>query len=362
MEQVTIGCRDCHGTPKRPPQTHEINPLYSDHGSRPLEKSFPPLKEKEGREITQKPSLRVILDSAGNPLLHTRKEAGGFFLYSKLDGRKHCIPQLTGSSIPVSHRIPEHILKMECHSCHALWSYQDFGFHLMREDRADYEKWGPLWIQNDPQVQSLLQRNLPLKREQWTAPSARDYLSGAVRPGIWYGGYSYRRFESPIFGINERGKTSAFRPLHQFVVSHLDERGKVLMDSAIPRTGEGRAGLGFNPYAPHTIRKETLRCEGCHENPRALGLGNRLFTGVDKKQICLSVPLTQPRKDGLSFDFEWEAIVTLDGRPLQTQTRPGARPYNSRELDLLLIKSKNYKGYATKDFMEKGLYPRSGLK
>jgi len=289
-------------------------------------------------------------------LKHIRKEPDGFFLYSKLDGRKHRIPQLSQKPNPVSHRIPEHIAKMECHSCHALWSYQDFGFHLIREDRAYYEKWGPLWIQNDPQVQSLLRRNLPLKKEQWAPPSSRDYLDGTVKPGIWYGGYSYRRFESPIFGFNERGKTSVFRPLHQFVVSQLDEKGKVRLDSHILQTRDGKPGLGFNPYAPHTIRKETLRCEGCHENPRALGLGNRLATGVNKKPIRLSVPVTQPRKDGLSLDFEWEAIVGLDGGPLQTQTRPGARPYNKKEITSLLTKSKSYKGYATKYFMEKGLY------
>jgi hypothetical protein len=329
MEQVNIRCQDCHGTPRKGPRTERMKVPNT---------------------------IEVIIDLAGNPLKHVRKEGGGFFLYSKLDGRKHRIPQLTQEPIPVSHRIPEHISKMECHSCHALWSYQDFGFHLIREDRADYEKWAPLWIQNDPQVQALLRQNLPLKREQWAPPAAQDYLDGSVKPGIWYGGYSYRRFESPIFGLNERGKTSVFRPLNQFVISHVNERGKVRLDSLIPRTRDGKPGLGFNPYAPHTIRRETLRCQGCHQNPRAIGLGNRLLTGVNKNPVRLSAPLTQPRKDGLPFDFEWEAIVGLNGTPLQTQTRPGARPYNKRELRLLLTKSNSYKGYATKYFMEKGLY------
>ena len=68
-------------------------------------------------------------------------------------------------------------------------------------------------MQNDPQAQALLQRNLPLKPEQWTAPRARDFIDGSLRTGIWYAGFSYRRLENPIFGMNHRGRTSVFRPL-----------------------------------------------------------------------------------------------------------------------------------------------------
>jgi hypothetical protein len=256
----------------------------------------------------------------------------------------------------VEHRIAEHIQKMECHSCHAFWSYQDFGFHLIREDRADYQKWAALWMQNDPQVQALLQRNLPLKPEQWTAPQASDFIDQSLRPGLWFAGYSYRRLESPIYGLNPRGLTSVFRPSHQFVVSIVNAAGQVLMDSRILKTQDGRPGLGFNPYTPHTIRRPTRPCEACHLNPRALGLGNRIAPAKNGKGNKWSVPLTFPRKDGVPIDLEWEAMVTPEGKPLQTQTRAGARPYNQREIKGLLSKSKAYKGWYTRYYQEKGLY------
>jgi hypothetical protein len=339
MEQVNIRCADCHGTPQARPRTMVLK--APEEGSRPKGRLSRPLE--------------VLLDSKGNPLLHVIREPKGIYLYSKIDGSRHRVPLLAENPAPVAHRIPEHIKQLECHSCHALWSYQDFGLHLIREDRADYQKWASLWLQNDPQVQGLLQSNLPLKREQQSAPVARDYLSGSLTPGIWYSGWSYRRLESPIFGINERGRTSVFRPLHQFVVSWVDDQGKTLWDSRILKTREGKMGLGFNPYAPHTIQKQTRPCEGCHLNPRALGLGNRLVQNK-KGPLMLSAPLTSPSRDGLDLSFEWEALVNQKGSSLQTQTRPRARPYNRRELGRLMNLSQTYQGFITLDLKEKGKY------
>ncbi len=334
-DQTTIRCQDCHGTPDSGPKTKKTLSAAGGKGG-------------SGGEI--------VVDSGGQPLSHIRREANETILISKLTGQRHRIPTLNDPTIPVEHRIPEHIQKMECHSCHAFWSYQDFGFHLIREERTDYQKWAALWMQNDPQVQALLQRNLPLKPEQRTAPQARDFIDHSLRPGIWFAGYSYRRLESPIYGLNPRGLTSVFRPFQQYVVSQVDAAGKVLMDSRIMRTRDGKPGLGFNPYAPHTIRRATRPCEACHLNPRAIGLGNRIAPAKNGKENKWSLPLTFPRKDGVPIDFEWEALVDPDGKPLQTQTRAGARPYNQREIKGLLTKSKAYKGWYTRYYQEKGLY------
>jgi len=334
-DQAAIRCQDCHGTPDRGPKTkRNPSPVGGNEGT--------------GGES--------VVDSRGNPLSNVCREAGGIILISRVTGKRHRIPTLNGPAIPVEHRITEHIQKMECHSCHAFWSYQDFGFHLIREDRADYQKWAALWMQNDPQIQELLRQNLPQPTGQWSPPRARDFIDGSLRTGIWYAGFSYRRLENPIFGINHRGRTSVFRPLSQFVVSQVNGKGQILMDSRILMTQDGKPGLGFNPYAPHTIRRPTRPCEACHLNPRAVGLGNRFIGQAPNPRTRWSGPLTFPRKDGIPIDFEWEALVDLDGKPLQTQTRPGARPYNQREIKGLLTKSKAYKGWYTRYYQEKGLY------
>jgi hypothetical protein len=65
---------------------------------------------------------------------------------------------------------------------------------------------------------------------------------------------------------------------------------------------------------------------------------------------------SHPRKDGIPIDFEREATVDLDGKPYQTQTRDGARPYNQREIKGLFTKSKVYKGWLTRYYQEKGLF------
>ncbi|MBW1979284.1 MAG: hypothetical protein JRI79_15150 [Deltaproteobacteria bacterium] len=46
-----------------------------------------------------------------------------------------------GKKQPVSHRIPEHIEKMECHSCHAAWTAQDYGLHLVLQESRGYAQW-----------------------------------------------------------------------------------------------------------------------------------------------------------------------------------------------------------------------------
>ena len=158
-------------------------------------------------------------------------------------------------------------------------------------------------MQNDPQVQELLRQNLPQPTGQWSPPRSRDFIDESLRTGIWYAGFSYRRLENPIIGVNHRGRTSVFRPMSQFVVSQVNEKGQVLMDSRILKTQDGKPGFGFNSYAPHTIRRPTRPCEACHLNPRALGLGNRIAPAKNGKGNKWSVPLTFSPKGRRSHRF-----------------------------------------------------------
>ena len=100
----------------------------------------------------------MIVTSKDQLLTNTREENGRFLLVSKVDGKKHEIPLLTGEGPkkgPLDHRIPGHLKNLECATCHAAWTFQDLGLHLVLLEAADYEPWLRLTQQGDPQVQQV---------------------------------------------------------------------------------------------------------------------------------------------------------------------------------------------------------------
>ncbi len=341
-QALKVTCRDCHGTPATAPTAVEV--VSSDR--RVLAPArLNPL-------VNLEPGDRVIQTSSGERLPNVRRLAGDVVLTSKVTGKNHRVPVLHGlTEQPVDHRIPEHISNMTCHSCHAAWSFQDYGLHLFREDVPRYEKWRPLWAQNDPQVQKLLAENLVLEPEQRVVPRSRDYLSGEIRTGVWFSGWSLRRWAGNVLGRGMDGMVRVFRPYYQYVVTWVDRLGVVRWDGRIPETRGGRPGLIMNPYAPHTIRKQVVRCEGCHLNPKAAGLGNLEFVERDGRMIA--VPLESAAENGLDVDFPLCRMVDLDGEPLQASTLPGARPFNRSEIRSLLVASKTYQRTRLEDLADR---------
>jgi len=313
-EQVGIRCTDCHGRPGKPPVHREV--ASSDQRALRAAKLNP--------FYDLFPGQKVLTTSKGHLLTSTFERDGEWFLLSKADGRVHRIPLLGRSppdKTPLDHQISEHMERMECSACHGAWTFQDLGFHLVRLDRADYNPWVWLTRQGDPQVEELLEKNLLKPEDRWDPPASRDWLTVASRPGIWLAGYSLRRWEGLVLGVNERGMVSAMRPQYQYWVSWVDGQGKVLMDSVIPRAGDGRPATAWNSYTPHTIRRQTAACWDCHDNPGSLGLGQALLREKDGK----TVPLTRPWEDGLGIHFELDQVIDSQGAPLQRTVRPGSR-------------------------------------
>ncbi|MDQ1238191.1 MAG: hypothetical protein QG577_376, partial [Thermodesulfobacteriota bacterium] len=245
------------------------------------------------------------------------------------------IPSWNPESIP--HSVASHKNRLRCSSCHAAWSFQDYGFHLMLEERPDYWKWAPTAAQNDPQVQEILMRSVgtfvemlppsdgpkaPTPEEKWQAPLAKDWLNGEKRPGAWFRGYSYRRWSNPPLGIDGKGVISIMRPMFQYVVSHVDSNENLLLDRWIPRTGGGNPALLWNPYSPHTITNRPRMCHDCHGSSKAAGLGEGL---LDTKKR-LFVPVVQPEKKLSDIPIRWDAMLDLSGDVLQSSVIPGAGP------------------------------------
>jgi hypothetical protein len=269
-----------------------------------------------------------------------------------LRGKARVIPRFDPNLIP--HKIPAHRERLRCSACHAAWSFQDYGLHLMLEERADYWKWANNAEQNDPQIQELLRRNIgtyaelaqpregpiPAKSEaNWELPSTIDWLSGEKRAGAWFRGYTERIWSKPPLGLDSHGKISIMRPMYQYVVSHVDKDSNVLMDRHIPITGAGTPALLFNPYSPHTIGSKGRSCQQCHGAPKAAGLGEGI-QGIGKPGF---EPLWRPETEIPGHKFVWDALVDDKGKPLQFSSHPSAGPLDPQTVFRLLHPSEKYR-------------------
>lgn len=278
------------------------------------------------------------------------KDGEGNLTLLKGNGRR--VPRWDPLKIP--HKIEAHQKRLTCSACHAAWSFQDYGLHLMLEERADYWKWAPTAAQNDPQIQALLKRNVgtyaelipprdgqvpPKPLQQWEAPVTRDWLTGESLPGAWFRGFTARRWERPPLGVDRHGKVSIMRPMFQYVVSHVDAEANLLLDRQIPTTGGGFPALIMNPYTPHTTTKTGRQCQECHGSTKAAGLGEGL-TAAAKTTFT---PLWSPDPKIPGHAVQWDALVDQKGTQLQWSTHPGAGPLDQETIETLLHPSKRHR-------------------
>lgn len=278
------------------------------------------------------------------------KTEDGVFTLLKGSGRK--IPRWDADIIP--HSVKNHRDRLKCIACHAGWSFQDYGFHLMLEERADYWKWAPTAAQNDPQIQELLLKNVgtyaelvqpqtgpvhPKDESMWDKPSSKDLLTGEESPGAWFRGYTERKWSRPVLGNDGTGKISILRPMYQYVISHVDSEGNVLKNSVVPVTEKGFPALINNPYSPHTTAAKGRSCGDCHGDPKVMGLGEGLFDAQRKT----FTPLQQPETKMAGRSIIWDALVDLSGNPLQFSTYSNAGPMDRETLEKLVNPSEEQK-------------------
>jgi hypothetical protein len=181
--------------------------------------------------------------------------------------------------------------RLRCEGCHARWSYQDYGLHLMLDmSEKGYGNWKGLKWQGDPEITRLLLRELSKAKGERLKPVTTDWVSGEKTPGAWFKGYSLRRWEDPPLGVDENDRIGVLRPLHQYFVTYVDKNNKVILDSEIPKRADGKKGWAFRIYTPHTIGI-SRSCESCHNNPKAGGTGIHLpFTGPVADSITVASP------------------------------------------------------------------------
>ena len=246
--------------------------------------------------------------SAGAPLPNLKKQGDQVILTSKMDGKERVVSQvkeiIVHGSAPAKAAmgIAAHMNKMECYGCHARWAPQCYGCHAQQDTKTPSGDWINGKAMED--------------QSKGGAMEAKQKTTSK-----WSETRSYLRWESPVLGINQKGKVSPFIPGCQAVFTQIGSDGKVTVQNKVFTTYDGFSGLAHNPIQPHTVTKEARTCEDCHANRKTIGLGSGIYN---------------TKANGVDVPFELERIVDENGKQLQATSHHGARPFNKEEQDRIM--------------------------
>jgi hypothetical protein len=171
-----------------------------------------------------------------------KMEDNTLVLTAGLTGKVHFVPQMTDPA----HEQYGHLVS--CQVCHAQWSFNDSTTHLLRSDTDDYDPWSWLSVQSSSTVERLLEHNL-YSDEDELPPAMPDTVTGEIIPGVWYKGFTQRRWENMMVRQDRDGLIKVFRPILDLRLSYVDSDENVVFDNI---QGSGQVLL---PYTPHTTGK-----------------------------------------------------------------------------------------------------------
>lgn len=186
-----------------------------------------------------------------------------FTLLSKT-GRKHPVPVMNHAA---HFNQKDHI---SCQVCHAQWTFGDSGKHFLRSDIDDFDPGYRLAIQGNSELEKILINNMDFEKDE-LPPTMSDKITGVMKAGLWYKGFTKRRWETILIGRDTNNAITTLRPMLDIKLSWVDENEEVRFDSVSPDTDHS----GFLPYTPHTTGPA-----GMFYNERI-----RVFIENEKKQL-----------------------------------------------------------------------------
>jgi hypothetical protein len=213
-QQAGLACIDCHpgaGLMAAQPQTIACRTCHAFHAE-----TAPPALTAEGGQV----------------LFTTPRQT-------------YQVPQLRH---PAHHRYQA---TATCTACHALWTYNDQGTHLFRQDAEEYEPWEALSIQGSYEVEREIFVNLNTA-EGYPYPFMSDKLTAKGYFGLWHKGYELRRWEFPMICRDDQGRFTTCRPILDLHLTWMNSDGEVIFDNVRPNQAPAH---GLLPYTPHTIGK-----------------------------------------------------------------------------------------------------------
>ena len=347
-DAVKVRCETCHGTNSRAPTGIELK--AEDSRAEELLK-----KNQLNPNLMKKIKMgdTVMVDRQGRLQPHILLVDGKWILYSKVTGKGHKIPLLKFMrQRPYAHQILGHMKYTECSACHARWSANEWGMHVIREDKINPKQWQD-WSLSDPTLQQQLwgsKANKSLTTPttgmlNWnSAVSTPDGIKGKWTEGIWSYVFSETDWNSLILGKNKRKRYTIMKPRYQYFLTNLTkENGRSTLRAKVPMTPRDKPGWVMTPHTPHTIRSTTRPCESCHENTLTAGLGESTLKYVKDGKRFLS---ELKRSNRILPQFQIKQMVSSNGWSLQNPMPKGKlRFMKSKEIKSLLKKSDRYNAY-----------------
>ena len=356
-DAVKIRCETCHGTNSKVPTGIEL-------------KAEDPRAEELIKKNQLNPNLMkkikigdtVMVDLQGQPQPHIRLVDGKWILYSKVSGKEHKIPLLKFmKKRPYAHQILGHMKNTECSACHARWSANEWGMHVIREDKMNPKQWQD-WSLSDPTLQQRIQgfdSNKALTQQpsgmlNWnSAVATPNGPKGTWTKGIWSHVFSETGWSSLILGKNKRKRYTIMKPRYQYFLTHLsNDEGRPTLRAKVPMSRNGKPGWVMTPHTPHTTRSTTRPCESCHESTLAAGLGESTLKYVEDGKPFLK---ELKRTNRILPQFQIKQMVSRNGWSLQNPMPKGKlRFMTSKEIKSLLKKSDRYRAYRYLDLRRAG--------
>ncbi|MBZ0090241.1 MAG: cytochrome c3 family protein, partial [Thermoanaerobaculia bacterium] len=172
-------------------------------------------------------------------------------LHGTGNGARGCIECHPSPSREVpEHAIGEHLDKLACVACHAAWAAQEYGTFLVRPD----------------------------------GPEAEAAFAPLPSWGSWKKSAHLKRQDAPPLGLDGNGNVTPIRPR------------LLLFATDVSRGWENRLlAAEWRPTSPHTVRRGSVACGGCHGNLRRF-----LLEPDDERLFPLEL-------DGLALRSYWNA-------------------------------------------------------
>ncbi|MCB9521755.1 MAG: hypothetical protein H6702_00065 [Myxococcales bacterium] len=288
-----LDCVDCHthnalmgsGRPARR-QADEVEiRCQACHGA-----SWPaaPFEPAEDAFLADRlPRKGITLDGPvrrgvrGTPLWNLRAVGDGWVLHRKADGAPFPVP---ATPEDVTHRQPGHE-RLSCQACHTPLIPTCAECHV-RFDPAG---------------------------EQW------DFGPAAVVAGRWVESGDGFASAPPTLAVNGADRIVPAAP------------GMILTVDASAAGGQVTRRRWFGSFDPHTTQRQARRCEGCHQDPVALGLGAGALSWRDGEWVFTPAH-PDPAAPGAGRDRWVTWAQTEPGRSLKA----GVRSLDRAERDRVL--------------------------